>query len=147
MKAPTIDVPHAHYSGLLLSAGQPDEAALRQARDAGYAMVIDLRTPGEFTGFDERIAVESLGMEYRQIPVAGADGVTEGNARAFQDALRDAGPRPVLAHCGTANRVGALVALGHALEGADTERALQAGRDAGLLGLEAHVRSLLDART
>lgn len=146
MTAPLIDIPYPFVSGNLLAAGQPDEATLRAARDAGYTTVVNLRTDGEPIGFDERAVVEALGMRYLQIPVAGAAGVTDENARALQTAITDAAPRPVLVHCGTANRVGALVALASALDGAELEDAIIDGRRAGLLGLEPTVRSLIAAR-
>ncbi|MCA1797961.1 MAG: protein tyrosine phosphatase family protein [Xanthomonadaceae bacterium] len=146
MTAPLIDIPYPFVLGNLLAAGQPDEATLRAARDAGYTTVVNLRTDGEPIGFDERAAVEKLGMRYLQIPVAGAAGVTEENARALWTVINDAAPRPVLVHCGTANRVGALVALASALDGADLEDAIIDGRRAGLLGLEPTVRSLIAAR-
>lgn len=141
-----IDIPNPFPVGRLLAAGQPDEAALRAARDAGYAMVVNLRVDGEFDAFDERALVESLGMAYRYIPVAGADGVTEANARALKAAIADAAPHAVLVHCGSANRVGALVALGAALDGADADAAIEQGKRAGLVGLEPAVRAKLAAR-
>lgn len=146
MTAPLIDIPYPFVSGNLLAAGQPDEAALGAARAAGYTTVVNLRTDGEPIGFDERAVVESLGMRYVHIPVAGAAGVTDENARALMTVVNDAAPHPVLAHCGTANRVGALIALAAALEGAGPDAAVAAGRRAGLVGLEPVVRALVSAR-
>lgn len=146
MTAPLIDIPYPFVSDDLLAAGQPDETALRAAREAGYTTVVNLRTDAEPIGFDERAVVEGLGMRYLQIPVAGAAGVTEDNARALRAAIYEAAPQPVLVHCGTANRVGALVAVASALDGASVDEALADGRRAGLLGLEPTVRALLEAR-
>ncbi|MEX0899485.1 MAG: sulfur transferase domain-containing protein [Gammaproteobacteria bacterium] len=140
----TLDIPYAFPVGRLLAAGQPDPAQLQAAKDAGYGMVVNLRVDGEAIGFDERAVVEALGMQYRHIPVGGAAGVTRDNARALQSALADAGDAPVIVHCGTANRVGALVAVAAAMEGAPANEALEKGRRAGLLGLEAHVRELIE---
>ena len=140
----TLDIPYAFPVGRLLAAGQPDPAQLQAAKAAGYRMVVNLRVDGEAIGFDEKQAVEALGMEYRHIPVGGAAGVTKENARALNAALAEAGDAPVLVHCGTANRVGALVAVAAAMDGAPTEEALEKGRRAGLLGLEGHVRNLIE---
>ena len=140
----TLDVPYAFPVGRMLAAGQPDPAQLQAAKDAGYGMVVNLRVDGEVTDFDERQVVEALGMAYRHIPVGGAAGVTPDNARALQAALTEAGDAPVLVHCGTANRVGALVALAAAMDGAAADEALERGRRAGLLGLEPHVRDLIE---
>ena len=50
---------------------------------------------------------------------------------------------PVLVHCGSGNRVGALLALRQSLLGADDEDALAYGKSAGLTGLEPVVRARL----
>lgn len=138
-----IDVPYANPWHNMLSAGQPNREQLRAAKDAGYTAVIDLRCEGEFTEFDEPAEVASLGMKYLRIPVNGAAGITESNARALKAALDDVAGSPVLCHCGTGNRVGALVALGQWLDGADRETALAEGRKAGMIGLESHLRQLM----
>lgn len=143
MNAPMIEIPYANLGGRVLSAGQPDADALHAAHEAGYTTVINLRPEGEFEDFDERALVESLGMAYRHIPVAGRAGVTEGNARALQAAIAEAGDGPVLVHCGTGNRVGALIALGEWLDGTDEEGAVAEGKRMGLTGLEAVVRELM----
>ena len=125
----------------ITSAGQPDEAALRVFADSGYAAVIDLRTAGEDRGLDERAVVEELGMEYVSLPV-GRDGIIFENAQAL-DELIAGYDKPVLLHCGSANRVGALLALRESMKGADDEAALDAGREGGLTGLEGKVREAL----
>ncbi len=138
-----IEVPCANPWRNMLSAGQPNQEQLRAAKEAGYSAVIDLRCEGEFTDFDEPAEVASLGMKYLRIPVNGAAGITESNAKALSAALAEAAGTPVLCHCGTGNRVGALVALGQWLEGADRETALAEGRKAGMIGLEPHLRQLM----
>jgi uncharacterized protein (TIGR01244 family) len=138
-----IDVPCPNPWRNLLSAGQPAQKQLKAAREAGYAAVIDLRCEGEFTDFDEPAVVKALGMDYLRIPVDGAAGVTESNARALQAAIANADGRPVLCHCGTGNRVGALVALGEWLDGADPETAIAEGKQAGMVALEPHLRGLM----
>lgn len=137
-----IDVPNANPWRNMLSAGQPSLPQLEAAASAGYTTVVDLRCAGEFNDFDEPALVTGLGMTYQRIPVDGAAGITEENARALQAALRDA-PGPVLCHCGSGNRVGGLVALGEWLDGADTETAVAEGRKAGMIALERHLRALM----
>ncbi len=126
------------------SAGQPDKAALRTFADSGYRAVIDLRGPDEDRGYDERAAVESLGMNYVAFPVTGTDDVDFDQA-AELEALIDAQRGPVLVHCGSGNRVGAMLALIDSLEGASDEQALATGRRFGLTGLEDTVRERLAA--
>lgn len=123
------------------TAGQPDEAGFKVFADNGYAAVIDLRTAGENRGLEEPEVVESLGMDYINLPI-GRDGITFANAKALQSLIQ-AYDEPVLVHCGSANRVGALFALSEYLESEDAEAALEAGRAAGLTGMEPVVRKAL----
>jgi len=130
----------------VLSGGQPTPEQIEAAARAGFRTVINLRTDGE-PGFEwERSAVEASGMTYVQIPVAGTDGLTRENVTAIDEALReglDAGP--VLLHCGSGNRIGAVLALRAAwLEGIETEEALSYGLSSGLTRLEAATRELLE---
>lgn len=143
-EAPLIDIPHATVAGKVLSGGQPDRAHLEAARDAGFAAVVNLRGADEFDGYDEAAEVEALGMAYHAIPVSSAADVDADNARALKAILEGAGDSPVLVHCASGNRVGALVALGEWLDGADPDAAVAAGRDAGLTRLEDHVRALMN---
>ncbi len=124
------------------SAGQPDEAALEVFADSGYATVIDLRAAGEDRGFDEAAAVEELGLHYVAMPIDGKDAISFDNARRL-DELLDEYPGPALVHCGSGNRVGALLALRASLDGADDETALALGREGGLTSLEGVVRERL----
>ena len=123
------------------TAGQPDEASFRVFAEMGYAAVIDLRTEGEDRGLDEPAVVDALGMDYINLPV-GRDGVTFANAKALEDAIASY-DAPVLVHCGSANRVGALFALSEYAKSKDLEKALEAGRAAGLTGMEGTVRKVL----
>jgi uncharacterized protein (TIGR01244 family) len=126
------------------SSGQPDEAALEVYARSGYAAVIDIRTAKEPRGMDdERAVVEGLGMDYVLLPIRGSDGITFENAAAL-DKLIDSYDAPVLVHCGSGNRVGALLALAKASEGMDDEQALEYGREAGMTRLEGAVRKALD---
>lgn len=87
----------------LYTAGQPaaDDWAAIAAR--GVGSVIDLRAPGELKDRDEAAEVRSAGMRYVAIPVAGADGITDGNARLLRDALAAArGPVLAIAPAATA---------------------------------------------
>ena len=105
--------------------------------------MIDLRQPGEDRGFDETRAAESLGLRYVRIPVAGADGLDAANVRAVHQALQQS-QGPVLLHCASGNRAGAVLGLVNArYEHASPEQALQLGQRAGLKSLEAATRQRL----
>jgi uncharacterized protein (TIGR01244 family) len=126
----------------LTSAGQPDEEALRVFADSGYVAVIDLRGPDEERGLDEPAAVTKLGLEYIAFPIASRDEISFDRARQL-DQLLQRFEGPVLLHCASGNRVGALLALRESLHGADDEAAIEYGRNAGLTGLEDVVRERL----
>ena len=127
--------------GLLLG-GQPTLEQLEQAREAGYTTVINMR------GLDEpgvsREEVEALGMTYVAIPVVGEAGISEETAFALDSALEEA-DGPVIVHCGSGNRVGAIFALrAHYVDGLTADEALTLGLDYGLTRLEPVVREKLE---
>jgi uncharacterized protein (TIGR01244 family) len=126
----------------ITSSGQPDASALRIFADSGYAAVIDLRAANENRGLDEADVVEKLGMSYVNFPIAGAKAINFDNAGRLQQ-LINGQDGPVLIHCGSGNRVGALLALVASLDGADNEQAILAGREGGLTSLEPVVRQRL----
>ncbi len=124
------------------AAGQPDYIALAVFADRGYAAVIDLRAEHEPRGLDEKTAVEDLGMDYVLMPIVDTAAINFENARRLDELLKQY-DKPVLIHCGSSNRVGALLALRESLNGADDASALQAGKDGGLTGLEMRVIEVL----
>lgn len=127
------------------TAGQPDAASLEALADAGYTAVIDLRTPEEDRGFDEKGTVEKLGMRYISLPISGGDGVTFENASRLDETLAGI-DGPVLLHCASSNRVGALLTLREVLKGAKEEEALELGTEAGLKSLRGTVEERLSER-
>lgn len=123
----------------ITAAGQPSYAGLRELADSGYAAVIDLRTAGEDRGIDEQDLVESLGMDYVSLPIAGRGALNFENAEQL-DRILSKFKKPVLVHCGSGDRVGALFALREKMNGAEKEDALAFGRSAGMTSLEDTVR-------
>ncbi|MDG2525050.1 sulfur transferase domain-containing protein [Stenotrophomonas sp. HITSZ_GD] len=124
----------------LYAGGQPDEATLRALAAQGVTTVIDLRGAEEPRGYAEADTARALGLRYIALPVAGAQDITPANAQALQSAL-DTAQGPVLLHCASGNRVGALLALSAHARGASDEEALAEGRAAGLGSLEPTVRA------
>ncbi len=124
------------------AAGQPDADAFKVFADSGYVAIIDLRAEHEPRGLDEQAVVEGLGMDYVLMPIVDTAAINFENARRLDEVLKQY-DEPVLIHCGSSNRVGALLALRASLNGADDEGALQAGRDGGLTGLEVRVIEVL----
>lgn len=128
-----------------LSAGQPSEQAFTQLANKGLVNVINLRGEGEFDGFDEAKLVNSLNMHYQSLPIAGAAEINFENA-AKLDAMLNVSNQPTLVHCGSGNRVGALMALSHYAKNGDIEQALKVGRDAGMTGLEDKVVEVIEQK-
>ena len=127
----------------VLSGGQVTEEQLAEAAAAGFRTVVNLRTSEEPLDWNEPARVEELGMRYVSLPIAGAAGVTRDNAEKLARILEKA-ERPLLLHCGSGNRIGALFALqAYYLEGEAPETALRIGLDAGLTKLEPKVREVL----
>lgn len=126
----------------MTSAGQPDEAALRVFADSGYVAVIDLRGANENRGIDESSVVESLGMSYVMLPIDSPDAMSFDNAEKL-GTLIDSYDGPVLLHCGSGNRVGALLALRKSLQGASDDEALAYGREGGMTSAEPLIRQRL----
>jgi len=119
----------------ITSSGQPDASAFEVVARSGYVAVIDLRGPNENRGLDEKAVVEKLGLEYIEFPLVGREAISFENAQRLDKLLTDI-DGPVLLHCGSGERVGAILALRHSLQGADDAAALEYGRDAGLSSLE-----------
>ena len=129
------------YEGLL-TGGQPSPEQISEIAARGFNTVINLRTEAETPNTDAAF-VESLGMVYIAIPIGGAEDLNEENAERLAQALDEA-EEPILLHCGSGNRVGALIALkAYYVDGATAEAALAAGQDAGMTRLEPLVREKL----
>ena len=129
----------------IVSAGRLVASDVQRGRDAGIRQIIDLTPDAETPDFDEAAAVRGAGLAYANLPVSGREALTLQNVQAFDALLRDA-RRPVLVHCASGNRVGAMVALRAAwLEGRQAEEAITIGKAWGLNGLEAEVRRRIEA--
>lgn len=124
------------------TAGRPSAEQFALARERGVRRVINLCPHGEPCAYDEPALMAQLGLDYVNIPVAGPGDLGAATARALDEALRTA-PGPVLVHCASSNRVGALFALRAQQQGHTVDEALAIGRSAGLKALEPVVRQLL----
>lgn len=124
----------------IVSAGRLALADVERVRAAGIRHVIDLTPDAETPDFDEAAAVRDAGLTYSNLPLRGPADLTRENVLAFDALVRDA-KRPVLVHCASGNRVGAMAALRAAwVEGRPPDEAVAIGRAWGLKGLEDEVR-------
>jgi uncharacterized protein (TIGR01244 family) len=129
----------------VLSGGQPTREQIEEAARAGYGTVINMRGESE-PGFEwESQLVEELGMKYEQLPVTGKESLTREHIERLDSVLTAALEKgPVLLHCASGNRIGAVLALRAAwVEKMDPEQALAYGRASGMTGAESLARELL----
>ena len=96
-----------HTLGGVFLAVQPREEDFAQAKQAGIKTVVNLRHAGEIAGFDEQQVVEAQGLAYINLPWNGPDELTDEVFDKAREQLKTA-ERPILLHCATANRVGAV---------------------------------------
>lgn len=115
----------------VVTAGQPAERDLAALAAAGVQVVLDLRMPHEPRPFDEPHAAEAAGLRYVNVPVQGM--VSDEAFTTVRDLLRGADAAPVLFHCASANRVGALL-IPHLMldRGQDQATALRTAQQVGL---------------
>lgn len=136
----------SHHAPNFVAAGRIEANDIATLRQAGIEVVIDLSDSEETPDFDEAAAVSDAGMRYSNLPIDGANGLTRENVERFDRLVTAAGDAPTLIHCGSSNRVGALIALRAAtLQGQSAEDAIALGKNWGLKGLEPAVREQLAA--
>lgn len=117
----------------LATGGQPSEQAFGKLAQSGFRSVLNLRTAAEGVDLEqERTAVEKTGMRYLHIPVAGKAPQAK-QADEFIRVVREKANHPMLIHCGTANRVGAMMLIYRVVEqGWGEEKALEEAERIGL---------------
>jgi protein tyrosine phosphatase (PTP) superfamily phosphohydrolase (DUF442 family) len=120
-----------HFHDLWFS-GQPDEEALREAKANGIQVVLNLRDPSELD-WDERGAVEALGMTYYSVPVQGRGPFMRKSFSRIEALVKEHEGEEILIHCSSSNRVGGWFAT-HLVEehGMGIDDALAFGQWAGI---------------
>ena len=124
--------PNVHAFGSTLLAGQPSAKDLALAKSRGIKSVITLRRDGEFDWNEEEV-VRGLGLEYRQVAFGGADSLVDEVFDELLPLIADSDRGPVLLHCKSANRVGAIWLAHRVINGGITvEAATEEARTVGL---------------
>jgi protein tyrosine phosphatase (PTP) superfamily phosphohydrolase (DUF442 family) len=143
-EAPSLGLPNeAHPLPGVTTGGVPDRTMLEAAVAQGYRTVVDLRSDAER---DPALAelVAELGLELFAIAIAGPDDLDRDAVTQLGVLLADSNKRPMIIHCASGNRVGALLALeAHEVEGLSAADALARGLAGGLTRLEPAVRERL----
>ncbi|MEQ8763063.1 MAG: protein tyrosine phosphatase family protein [Planctomycetota bacterium] len=126
------DIRNVHtYQGFVF-AGQPNAEDLKIAKEKGIKTVLNLRPDSELKDFDEKAAAQEAGLEYIHLPFAGADELTDEVFDQAREILSTV-ERPVLFHCGSANRVGTLWMAYRAIDGGlSLEEAMAEAKTVGM---------------
>jgi len=132
---------HLHF------ADQPDSVGVEAARSAGVAVVINMRAPSE-SDWDEKAAVEKLGMAYYNVVVTGPTFDRE-QFEKIESLVATHPNDTILIHCGSSNRAGGWLAT-HLVTRHDLseDEAIEVGRRAGITkrGVEERVHAYLATR-
>jgi uncharacterized protein (TIGR01244 family) len=114
----------------LATAGQPSPEALGRLKEWGFKTVVNLRPPAEGTKAEEEI-VRGLDLRYVSVPITPATFSLD-DVGAVASVLHDAQAAPVLLHCSSANRVGAVWMALQVRKGKSREEAEKEARAIGL---------------
>jgi len=85
-------------------------------KEQGIKTIVNLRTAPELD-WDEAGEIEKLGMSYMHVPFGNAEQLTDAVFQQVIATLRDQQQHPLVLHCGSANRVGAIWYAYRVLEG------------------------------
>jgi uncharacterized protein (TIGR01244 family) len=116
----------------LATGGQPSAAGLQQLKALGFRTVVNLMSEAEGTGA-ERDAVVAAGLRYVAVPIT-PDRFRREDVEAVGRVLDDAEAGPVLLHCASGNRVGAVWTVRQVMKGRSYADAEAEGRAIGLQG-------------
>lgn len=95
----------------------------------GFRTIIDLRTPAEGTN-EEKQAVEAADLHYINIPVTG-EGINQKQLATFTKVIENTA-KPILVHCASGNRAGAMWVAYRISQGVAPEIAIEEGKAAGM---------------
>ena len=99
--------------------------------------------PTEDAGFDEAAKLAELGITYHSLPLSGATALSEESAVELDQLLRDA-EYPLILHCASGNRAGAVLALrAFHIKGMSAGEAMMIGRRGGLTSMASRVEDYL----
>ena len=128
----TFGIPNATFPEPgVMAAGQPTGEQIQLLAEEGYKTIINLRPPEEPHGVQEPQAARQNGMAYVNIPVT-LQTLDQASIDKFLETMKKA-ERPVLLHCASSNRVGALYYAWLVLEkGVPAKEAMERAKAAGL---------------
>ncbi len=118
-------------AGDIYVSGVTTTTGLEALRSRGVQTVLDLRLPGQVEP-EFAATVRDLGMNYLALPMQ-SSAVTDEQAQAFLEAMRKYDHQPLLIHCKSGNRSGAMYGVYVGAERKlDVDAAMTQSRQAGL---------------
>ncbi|MEE9404699.1 MAG: sulfur transferase domain-containing protein, partial [Algisphaera sp.] len=125
-------ITRVHTFGSIFLASQPKPEDFEQAKDFGVKTVLNIRHESEITDFNEPKLVTDLGMTYINLPWKKTSELTDAVFEKTSHILNTS-ERPILFHCSSANRVGAVWIPWRVFEGGlDIEDAVAEAKTIGL---------------
>jgi len=112
------------------TSGVLSEKGIDQLSKHGFKTIIDLRTKAEGTEAEEKYVKEKGSIKYINIPFNGAS-ITDEQLELFTKHV-DESEYPLIIHCGSGNRVGAMWSSYRIKKGIPSDIALEEGFAAGM---------------
>jgi len=126
----------------IATSGVIRQGGVAELKRLGFKTILDLRTAPEGTA-REQAAVAKAGMDYYNIEISRAP-ITPAQVKAFGKLVANKANYPILVHCASGNRVGAMWVLQRIGQGVPADAAFKEGRAIGLApGRERQVRQSL----
>lgn len=135
----------SHYnrvSPYIANAGLLHKGGLEEAQGLGFKLIVDLRGADERGVSKEKKQADRIGIQYINIPVT-RRAPEWAQVDELAVLLHDPVKYPVLVHCVSSNRSGAIWSLYRTRVGVSPHTAIEEGRTAGLTSREAAVRNML----
>ncbi len=144
------EVDRIHRLDKVFLAGQPTAEDFKLAKtQEGLKFVINLRTTEELE-YDEAATLKGLGVEYLHLPVQSPAALNDATFDKARKVLADKKNHPVMLHCASANRVGAVWLAYRVLDDkVPLEKALDEAKKVGLRSpdLEAKAKDYIARKT
>ena len=123
---------NVHAFGKNLLCGQPTAEEFAEAKRRGVQVVVTLRPQGE-SGWDESATIKKLGMQFHRFGFRAPETLTDPIFDGCLRVLAKADQAPVMLHCASANRVGAIWLAHRVLhDGVSVEAAKKEAKTVGL---------------
>lgn len=132
-----------HRFGPIYLAGQPQPGDFATLKARGVKSVISLRKPGEVSNFDQPDLLRKLGMDYSNPCFRDPSELTDEVFDEVRAKLNDPAQQPVMLHCGSANRVGAIWLAHRVLDaGIPLDQAKAEAKEVGLRSQDYEAKAL-----